>query len=182
MNTRRRYLTIAVFILTVILSGCVKSSEQNEYKPGTIAENRRAVLRSVVNVVAQGLGNIAVNSKGVVDTNLIKKFVTKIRFFNNNSGYFFVNDITDNRIIVNPVDTELVGKSGSNITDSRGNYYFKLMSQRAKIGGGSVDYYVRNPKLNIEQIKETYVKMIPNTDLYLAAGQYINEDAYPRYR
>ncbi len=174
----KKYLAISMILLSFLAVGCLKSKKANNYSSNNYIENRREVLKTAVHVTAEGLSNIALDSKGNIDTALVKKFITNVHFLNDNSGCFFVNDYTNDRIIINPSDTALVGKTGTNIKDAKGNYYFRLMSQKAKSGGGFVDYFAINPKQNKEQLKETYVEKILNTNFYLGAGRFISVGDY----
>ena len=165
----------------MLTNGC--SNEQKKYdEPGKLAEEFRITIKNVVKAAATGLGGIVIDRKENVDTALIRKFVANANFFNDKTGYFFVNDFTNNYIIANPREPNIVEKDGSNIKDSRGNFFIRLMGNKAKIGGGYLDYFVKDPVTNKVRIKESYVEKIPNTNFYIGAGQYIELTNYPRYK
>ncbi len=173
---------IIIFALLLLLAyGC--NNEQEKYgEPGKHAEELRMTIKNVVKAAATGLGGIVVDSNGIVDTAIIREFVANANFFDNKSGYFFVNDFTNNYIIANPKEPNTVGKDGTNFKDSRGNFFILLMANKIKIGGGYVNYFVKDPVANEIRIKESYVEKIPNTNFYIGAGQYIGPTDYPRYR
>lgn len=168
-------------LLLLFVSGCSNKQEKKE-EPGQLAQELRVTIKNVVKAAATGLGGIVIDSEGKVDTALIRKFVANANFFNYKKGYFFVNDFTNNYIIANPKEPNTVGKDGSNIKDSRGNFFIRLMGNKAKIGGGYLNYFVKNAATGKVQIKESYVEKIPNTNFYIGAGQYIGATDYPRYR
>jgi len=173
--------TILFALLLLFVSGCSSKQEKKE-EPGKLASELRVTIKNVVKAAATGLGGIVIDSEGKVDTALIRKFVDNANFFNYKKGYFFVNDFTNNYVIANPKEPNIVGKDGSNIKDSRGNFFIRLMANKAKIGGGFLDYYVKDLETNKVRIKESYVEKIPNTNFYIGAGQYIGLANYPRYR
>ena len=168
-------------LLILLVSGCVKKNKNEQYL-GKEAKNNIEILKQLVHVTAAGISGISHNSSSDIDTALIKKYLSKIRFWKDKSGYFFVVDFTNNHIIANPVDTNLVGKDGTDIRDSKGDYYIRLMSVKAKGGGGYADYYMKNPVTHKNELKESYVEKIPGTNFYLGAGQYIGSNNYPRSR
>ncbi len=175
---------IIIFALLLLLvGGCGNNKqENNDEPPGQLAQELRLTIKNVVKAAATGLGGIVIDGNGKVDTALIRKFAANAVFFSNKTGYFFVNDFTNNYIIANSKEPDTVGKDGSNIKDSRGNFYIRLMGNLARIGGGYVNYFVKDPVSGKVKIKESYVERIPNTNFYIGAGQYIGLTDYPRYR
>ncbi|HED13280.1 MAG TPA: hypothetical protein ENI62_06440 [Gammaproteobacteria bacterium] len=169
-------------LLLLLISSCSNKQEKDTVSPGKLAQELRLTIKNVVKAAATGLGGIVIDRDGKVDTALIRKFVANADFLDDKTGYFFVNDFTNNYIIANPKEPNAVGNDGSNRKDYRGNFFIRLMANKAITGGGYLNYFVKDTATGKEQIKESYVEIIPNTNFYIGAGQYIGLTNYPRYR
>ena len=95
-----------------------------------------------------------------------------IRFFDDNSGYFFTYDLSGIRLNV-PINKADNGKNLLGLKDQRGKLLVVDLVQTAKAGGGFVEYYYKKEGKGI-QPKLSYVKPIPGTDFFVGAGVYID--------
>ncbi|MGD0511371.1 MAG: methyl-accepting chemotaxis protein, partial [Candidatus Micrarchaeaceae archaeon] len=100
------------------------------------------------------------------------KETDSIRFFDDNSGYFFTYDLSGIRINV-PINKSDNGKNLLGLKDKKGNLFVEELVKVAKAGGGFVEYYYVKEGKGI-QPKLSYVKVIPGTDLFIGAGVYID--------
>jgi len=143
--------------------------------PGTAAQ--RAEVKAAVHVAAIGLGSVAVKADGTYDTVMIRKFVNAVRFLDDQTGYFYVYDSTNNFNIAHAILKDFEGKDKTDYTDSRGMKVIQELSKIAadKPAGGFLVYYWMNPKTNKEEKKLGYVEMIPGTKLYIGSGIYVKK-------
>jgi len=141
--------------------------------PGTPTE--KAVLKTAVHVAALGLSGSAVKEDGTYDAELIRKFVNKVRFLDDQTGYFYVYDSTNNFCIAHAILKDFESKDKSDYTDSRGMKVIQELSKlaTAKPDGGYLVFYWMNPSTNKEAKKLGYVEIIPGTKLYVGSGIYV---------
>lgn len=138
-------------------------------------EKRIAV--AVVHASAAGLGALLKTHPAETDqVNMIKTYASPIRFYNDESGYFFVFN-NDGLNIVHPNTKEVEGTNMYNFHDTAGSYFVRKMIDIAKRGGGFVDYYWPKPgtESGEPQRKIGYVEAIPGTRFFIGAGLYTGE-------
>jgi methyl-accepting chemotaxis protein len=126
--------------------------------------------------MAKGIGGIfdKVYNDDEARINFSQKFIDHIRFFDNGSGYFFINDF-DGLNIAHGADASHQGKNDFDLQDTHGAYIIQDMIDIAKnSGSGFYQYYWNNPATGKEEIKITAVVKIPNTDYFIGAGFYMN--------
>lgn len=172
MKQLRVLLLIGIWLCAVcalVWSGRIVQGKD----PGTSTD--RAVLKAAVHVAASGLSGTAVNADGSYDTELIRKFVNSVRFLDDQTGYFYVYDSTNNVCIAHAILKDFEGKDKTDYTDSRGTKVIKELSKLAttKPKGGFLVFYWMNPRSNKEEKKLGYVEMIPGTKLYVGSGVYV---------
>lgn len=137
-------------------------------------ETRREVVRNVVSAAAHGMESafsafVSDSSKQVL---LLKYFTDTPRFFFDNSGYLFVDDMNHTSICF-PTNKEMEGTSLYDYVDSKGNYPVRMMVNMLKTAKcGWVEYYYTNPTTQKEQKKHVYVERIEGTNLFIGAGCY----------
>jgi methyl-accepting chemotaxis protein len=167
----RYRLAVLAVAATMVLAASYAAAQQ----VGTSRE--RAVLKSVVQVAAQGLGAIAVKADGSADAELIRKFINPIRFLNDKSGYFFVYDYTSNYNVAHAVLKDFPGKDKTGYQDSKGLYVIQELSKLARSPehSGYLVYHWNNPATGKEEQKLGYVEVIPGTTLYIGSGIYVRQ-------
>jgi signal transduction histidine kinase len=162
------------FILVLTSVGCRNSSA------GSLdAEKQTAV--AVVHSAATGLGAVLKDYPAETDRiNFIRSYIDPIRFYPDQSGYFYVYNL-DCVNIAHATQKDLQGQNLHNYQDSRGNYVIRLLSAAAKNGGGFVEYYWVNPSAanKGEQKKIGYVEPIPGTDYFIGTGVYLSSTPTP---
>ena len=138
-----------------------------------ILNGHKSSLKSLVETQTAGLAEKLKGQKTreeQIDT-LIKE-TDPIRFFDDNSGYFFTYDVSGVRLNV-PINKSDNGKNLLGIKDKRGNLFVQELVRVAKAGGGFVQYYYEKEGKGI-QPKLSYVKVIPGTDFFVGTGVYID--------
>lgn len=135
-------------------------------------ESNNRMAAATIHVAAVGLGEML---KGVTDENqrveLVRKFIDPIRFFTDQSGYFYVyyyNCVN----LAHAIDKTLPGKDLTEYKDMKGNFVIQMLSAEAKKGGGFVTFYWPHPQTKVEQRKIGYVEPIPGTDYFIGTGYY----------
>ncbi|WP_299495791.1 cache domain-containing protein [uncultured Shewanella sp.] len=100
-------------------------------------------------------------------------FINYIRFFEDQSGYFFILDDAGT-VISHGTDDTLEGEDMWNLQDSTGDYFIQGLIQTAQenAGGGFYQYYWANPSTGADEEKTTFIIAIPGTDYFIAAGVY----------
>ncbi len=169
----RRVVYFFIAVLFLAVTGCQQQeNEQAEPAEEFDSANELAMVTGV-HTAAQGLGVVAVDSAaGKVDTAMIKNFLYNIRYLETGKGYYFVNDYSNNNIIFDPGNPDLNGKNGTYVADRDGKYYIRDMSEKAKEGGGFVNYFWINPVDSTAELRESYVETIPGTSLYIGSGGF----------
>ncbi len=102
----------------------------------------------------------------------IRRAIDPIRFFPDNSGYFYVYDY-DCVNIAHARQKDLPGQNLYDYTDSHGNYVIRDLAAMAQNGGGFVTFYWIKPGETGEKEKLGYVEPIPNTNYFIGSGVYL---------
>lgn len=137
-------------------------------------ELKREIVRNVVSAAVHGTESVF--SAFVYDYSkqvlMLKLFTENPRFFDDNSGYLFVDDMNHISICF-PTDKDKEGTSLYDYKDSRGNYPVRMMvSLLQSANCGWVEYYYTNPNTQKEQKKHVYVQRIEGTNMFIGAGCY----------
>jgi methyl-accepting chemotaxis protein len=173
-------------LVALFLGGLVVLQFTNLYMAGQVSsklvfpnfenqvlEGNKMTLRTAVDVevatLSQKLKDVKTREE---QAKAIIAETDPIRFFEDQSGYFFTFDLTGVRINV-PIDKSHNNENQINATDAKGFRYVESLVNQAKAGGGFVPYFFQKPGKGI-QPKLSYVKIIPGTDLFLGAGVYID--------
>jgi signal transduction histidine kinase len=168
---RLMLLTFLALILLVMLmaAGCGNNTNSQ-----TNIDAEKQTAQAVVHSTALGLGAVLTGYQNETDRiNLIRAYIDPVRFYPDQSGYFYVYD--SNCVnIAHATQKDLQGQSLYDYKDTRGNYVIRLLAAAAKNGGGFVEYYWIKPNsaTNEEQQKIGYVEPIPGTDYFIGTGVY----------
>ncbi len=114
----------------------------------------------------------------------LKKRVKRV-IYEDESGknYVFLNKL-DGTVLVRPFQPELEGTNQINTTDSKGDLFYKRVSNEIikKTDGIFISYYILNPETGVEELKRSYFLLLPNTDLYIGTGSYVEKTIYYRLK
>jgi signal transduction histidine kinase len=139
----------------------------------TSLENYKQIMTAVVHASALGLAEVLNKYNGEAErTELIRTYIDKIRFFPDQTGYFFVYNFNCLNIAL-PNPSQWQGKNLYDHKDSQGKYVIRELSAAAKKGGGFVEYYWAKPEAKGEYRKIAYTESIPGTDYFIGAGVYV---------
>jgi len=129
--------------------------------------------KTVVHATAFGLAELLKGVKGTKEgIELIRSFISPIRFYGDNSGYFYVYDY-DCVNIAHTVQKDLQGRNLKDHKDSKGKFVIRELSAAAKQGGGFVEYYWPKAGAKGESRKIGYVEPIPGTAYFIGTGVYV---------
>ena len=168
---RTNVLFIAIFLLT---STAIHANDCfAQINDDTSIRCYKDIAKTMVHGTALGLAEIIKDVKSekkrIV---LIRTFINPIRFFSDNSGYFYVYSFNGVNI-AHAAQKELQGKNFSDHKDSKGKNIFRESSALARNGGGFFDFYWVKPGSKDEQKKLGYVERIHGTDYFIGTGVYL---------
>ncbi len=133
----------------------------------------KEVAKTMVHTTAAGLGEALKTVKTEKDRiDLIRAFINPIRFYPDNSGYFYVYDFGCVNI-AHAARKELQGKNLYDYKDEKGNYACRAMSDAAKKGGDYGEFYFTKPGSKGEFKKLGYSEPIPGTNYFIGTGVYL---------
>ncbi|TKB25739.1 HAMP domain-containing protein [Desulfopila sp. IMCC35006] len=137
--------------------------------------DQKAKLQVASHSVALAAGH-AVEETEVLDEKIkiIRKLIDDIRFESDNSGYYFVYNGTTN--VALPPKKELQGKDLGDLKDKNGVYLVRDLRDKAKGGGGFVEYIWPKPGAG-DVAKLSYAEMIPGTEMWIGTGIYLDNIA-----
>ena len=105
---------------------------------------------------------------------IIRNLIDDIRFESDKSGYYFVYNGTTN--VALPTKKELQGKDLGDATDTNGVYFVRELRDRARDGGGFVEFVFAKPGSG-DVPKLGYAEMIPGTNMWIGTGVYLDNIA-----
>ncbi|MFH1152723.1 MAG: methyl-accepting chemotaxis protein [Pseudomonadota bacterium] len=173
----------SIFVLFVLMTYFAISSSNNARdlaieKTGSIMlEDQKNKVMVATRALALAVGH-AIEPAGddAARIEIMRKEVGDIRFEEDNSGYFFIYKGTTN--IAMPVNAKIQGTDLAETKDKNGVYVIRELRDRAKAGGGFVDYVWPKPGAG-DTPKVSYATLIPGTDYWIGTGVYLdNIEAY----
>lgn len=181
MNLSRiRFSSLLTLVLGLMLLVCfaVPSQAVPQAVPSPApkaapVEQYKDVARVMTHSFAVALGGALANVKSEKDrVGLVRSFIAPVRFYADNSGYFYVYDSKCVNI-AHAVQKDLQGKNLYDYKDAKGKYVIRALLDAAKKGGGFVDFYWVRPGSTEQAPKLGYVEAIPGTDYFIGTGVYL---------
>lgn len=165
------------FVFVFFVSGIYKNS--NDIKKIGIKEAGEAMYMDQKNRLLTATSALSLTiSTAIKDKtseeekiSLIQNLIAPIRYEEDKSGYFFVYKGTTG--IAHPIRKDFIGKDVGDLKDKNGVYYVRELMNRAREGGGFVDYVFDKPDHGV-QPKLSYSQMIPGTEYWIGTGVYID--------
>lgn len=152
-------------------TGFYGDAAENYY---TTYDFNKEIIKEVVSTMARGISGLISNlyPDDNEKINFCRDFIDHIKFFDDASGYFFINDYNGINI-AHGADSSIQGENNYDLQDTRGAYIIRDMINIAQnSGSGYYEYYWNNPTTNKEEKKVVYVQSIIGTDYFIAAGFY----------
>ena len=160
-------VVVSLALLATVLSSCSNAEDLTLIKE----ESNNRVAVAAVHVAAVGLGEVIKGMDEDQQIEAIRQFIDPIRFFGDESGYFYVYDFNCINI-AHAIDKTLPGQNLSDYQDMRGMFVIRELSAAAQNGNGFVTYYWPHPETQQEQKKVGYVEPIPGTNYFIGTGYY----------
>jgi len=174
LNLRKK-LPILVIATIALMATVLFSCDNSEDTTLTQEESNGRIAVAAVHVAAVGLGAVLDGTDEKQQIETIRDFIDPIRFFDDESGYFYVYDF-DCINIAHAVDKTLPGQNLSDYQDMRDLYVIRELSAAAQNGSGFVTYYWPHPETQQEQEKVGYVEAIPGTNYFIGTGYYPDKE------
>jgi signal transduction histidine kinase len=141
-------------------------------KPAPV-DQYKEIAKIMTHSFAVGLGSALATVKNDQERiNLIRLFISPVRFFPDNSGYFYVYDSKCVNV-AHAAQKDLQGKNLYDYKDAKGKLVIQELLETAKKGGGFVDFYWVKPGTKEQMPKLGYVEPIPGTDYFIGTGVYL---------
>jgi len=168
-------LSLILFAVLLFFSGRTSNSI-TQIGISALSENLLAKekdkLRVATHATANALSNIAALHDDALEKEAaMSQAIDNIRYEEDQSGYFFISKGT---VIVHvPPKPDLKGKDLKDSVDPNGVKYISELNEKAKQGGGYVNYHFDKPGMGIVP-KLAYAEAIPGTEYWLCTGTYLD--------
>ena len=137
-------------------------------------EALKVIVKDATIATGDGLGGVfsEIYSDSLQRVQFCRDFIDHIRFFDDQSGYFFIYDFKHFNV-AHAIQKDLEGKDLTDWQDSRGNYVIRdIVSIASDMGSGYYEYYWNDPVTSTEEKKISYITKIPGIDYLIGAGFY----------
>jgi len=141
----------------------------------TILESNKEILKNLNLSFAEGISAVFTDiyADSLDQVEFCRTLLDPIKFFEDNSGYFYIVDLKGNCISHGGNNT-LEGQYLYDLQDVMGSYFIRDMIAVAENPGqGFTEYYWNNPATGKDEKKIAYVIRIPGTDYFIGSGVYI---------
>lgn len=143
-----------------------------------VDQDQRDMVRAVVETVhtmAKGLVSEVSAGKLTKDDAIerLKAAVRAIRF-QNGREYLFLYTL-DGVNLAHPIKPELEGRNLTELKDTKGKEFIRLLAVQAKAGGGFVDYFWPKPGSEEPVAKIAYSHAVEPWGLFIGGGVYIDD-------
>ncbi len=142
-----------------------------------VNDANKLLVKEVTQTMANGISGVFENIYTEEQDRIAfsSSFIDHIRFFDDQSGYFFVYDFEGTCIAHGAAQTR-EGVNYWDLQDAQGNYLIQdiLEIVQSNSDGGFYEYYWENPSTGLEEAKVSYVMQIPDTEYWIGAGVYLN--------
>lgn len=164
-------------LLMVLFSFIIAACEKNEAEDAAamaLEANKKTTV-AVVHASALGLADLLQTlTDSAAKVQAIRTYITPIRFYEDNSGYFYVYNYQCVNI-AHATQKELEGQNLYDYQDCKGKYVIRELSAAAANGGGFVEFYWVKPGETGEKLKIGYVEPISGTNFFIGSGVYVPE-------
>ncbi|MDP3461331.1 MAG: cache domain-containing protein [Bacteroidales bacterium] len=137
-------------------------------------DKNKLIVKEAATFMAEGIGAVlsALTTDSLEGVEMMRSLLKHVRFFENQSGYFFVIDFKGYNV-VQPPDPSIQGTYEWDIQDVKGNYLVRDLVFAARQGGGYVSYYWKDYQTNEDKLKTAFAIQIPGKDYLIGSGVYL---------
>ncbi len=171
-------INAAILVLFLTMAWFALHGAEDAMKMGVdnagkyMLEDQKSKLKVAAHTAGLMAGNAIKGTTGETQQiEVLRDLIHNIRYEKDKSGYFFVAKQTT--VVAHPVKSSLQGKDMGGVKDKNDVYLIKDLSQKARSGGGFVEYVWAKPGAG-DTPKLSYAEMIPGTDLWICTGIYID--------
>ncbi len=181
---RLRWAVLLIAVLPLVVGSAVtawvvaqrsqvlSSLHLQAVEPVLIA-SRRAELQKFVNLARSSIAHLV--RDGMPDAAAQREALSILqRLETGYDGYFFVFDF-DGHTLVYPRQRQLEGRNLFDLQDRDGNYPIRQLLDKARAGGGYVDYVWARPSTGQVERKLGYVEPIAGWEWVLGTGTYVDD-------
>ena len=143
----------------------------------TEVEAKEMILKETTQTIANGISALLVELYPNEDDaiSLCREFIDHMRFFDDGSGYFFINDF-EGVNIAHGANEARQGNNDFNIQDANGIYIIQDMINLVQENNSAYyEYMWENPSGGELSKKTTYVTKIPGTPFFIGSGFYMSK-------
>lgn len=140
----------------------------------TSMEAQKIIAEEATVSMAEGIGGAiaGIFSDTADRVQFCRKMIDWVRFFDDQSGYFFMYDFRCVNV-AHGIQKNLQGKDLYDYQDSKGNYVIRdLLAIAKNPGSGWYEYWWNNPVSGKEEPKLAFVMKIPGIDYFIGSGIY----------
>ena len=177
LSLRNKLLALSLVPLTLILSVVLVLFYVNEsdsleaditdFRQELVLE-RKKQLKEAVEI---GVGVVSYQ-RALGEAGNVNQALRDLRF--GTAGYFFIYD-TDGNSVFHAVQPDIEGQNKRDMTDPNGTKIVVGLLNAAQHGDGHVTYFYQKPNTQGLTEKLGFGAMIPNTNLMLGSGAYIDD-------
>ena len=140
----------------------------------SMLDSHQVKVKALATSMAAALGETLKDIEGQKEREAyVRRIINPIRFFSNNTGYYFVYRLDGTRIAL-PTAPHLVGRNSFKEKPPAPTQMRDFVS-KAKKGGGFSQWYWGKPGEEGMFLKQGYVAPIAETDLILLTAVYIDD-------
>ena len=173
-TTTRPTTTVTTTVPTSTSTTITTTTTSGPTTPAVISrdEANDKIIKTAVHIAAAALGGMlnTVTDEGL-RIQIIREFASGTRFFNDNTGYFYLYDY-NGICMADGADITLSGQDLSGYTDITGKKVIADFIDTAEKGGGFVIYAWAHPLTRDVQYKVGYVEPVPGTTYLIGSGYY----------
>jgi len=179
IRTKQFYIAfLLIFSIGFIFQSCSKDCDCNNdlLDKTSDYELNKEIIKTNCSNFATGFETVfrdfPEQSDSASAASLLQVTIETVRFFNDESGYFF-GETYNAWMIAHATKPELIGTYRFDKQDINGKYYVRDMVEAIKYKGfGFVDYYFENPETGASTKKLSFVKAIPVVEFFIGSGFY----------
>ncbi|WP_242093343.1 cache domain-containing protein [Aestuariivivens sediminicola] len=165
------------FIL-IALASC-DCSDDDQHTLVSQTELNKAIVKTNVINVATGLHAIYQSSfnTGSALEDISRHFIKGARFFDDNSGYLFIETL-DEAYVIAHIKEDWIGTSRIHAQDANGKYHVQELLEIINTSGfGFSQYYLENPATGLIEAKTSFVSGIRDVPWFIGSGYYGHHSA-----
>ena len=146
-----------------------------ETKNQITKDEEKKNIKNIINIGYKTVEEVYLSNKHLPYNEIIEiisKRLKNLKFYSNESGYFFILDLND-LVLMHPQKSEQ-NKVVTNLQDKKGKYFVQSFRKiaKSKEGEGFDSWYWSKPNTNKVSKKVGYIKVFKPLNLYIGSAKY----------